>query len=236
MAEEAGVLETDGTVTHPVTGSPQGGIVSPMLANVYLHYTLDVWFREVVKAHCRGEACLIRFADDFVCGFEHEQDAGRFYKAMGLRLEKFGLQLAAAKTRIIPFRRSGEPGTSRFDFLGFEFFWGNDRKGEPRVQRRTSRTKLRNSLANFTQWCKQSRHMPFRKLFPLLKSKLRGYYNYYGVTGNSDGLQEFFERSKAILWKWLNRRSQRGSFTWPGFTALLNHFQVPRPRIVRRPR
>jgi group II intron reverse transcriptase/maturase len=233
---KAGVLETDGTVTHPVTGSPQGGIVSPMLANVYLHYTLDVWFQKVVKSHCRGEACLIRFADDFVCGFEHEQDARRFYKAMGLRLEKSGLQLAAAKTRIIPFSRSGEPGTSRFDFLGFEFFWGNDRQGEPRVQRRTSRKKLRNSLANFTQWCKQSRHMPLRKLFPLLKSKLRGYYNYYGVSGNSDGLQEFFERSKAILWKWLNRRSQRGSFTWLGFTALLHHFHVPRPRIVRRPR
>ena len=230
------MLETDGTVTHPETGSPQGGVISPILANVYLHYTLDQWFHEVVKTHCRGEACLIRYADDLVCGFEHEQDAQRFYKAMGLRLEKFGLQLAAAKTRILRFCRSDEPGTTRFDFLGFEFFWGNDRKGVRRVQRQTSRKKFRNSLATFTQWCKRNRHMPLRELFPRLKSKLRGYYNYYGVIGNYDGLQAFFERSKAILWKWLNRRSQRRSFTWPGFIDLLNHFNVPRPRIVRRPR
>jgi RNA-directed DNA polymerase len=233
---KAGVLETDGTVMHPITGSPQGGVISPVLANVYLHYTLDLWFQEVVKKHCQGEACLIRYADDFVCGFEYEQDAQRFYKAMGLRLEKFGLRLAAAKTRILRFCRSDEPGTTRFDFLGFEFFWGPDRKGEPRVQRRTSRKKLRNSLANFTQWCKQSRHVPLRKLFPQLKQKLRGYYNYYGVTGNFDGLQEFFECGKAILWKWLNRRSQRRSYTWQGLDALLHHFQVPWPRIIRRPR
>jgi RNA-directed DNA polymerase len=235
---KAGVLETDGEVTHPVTGSPQGGVISPMLANVYLHHTLDLWFQDVVKKHCRGEACLIRYADDFVCGFEHEQDAQRFYKALGLRLEKCGLQLAVAKTRIIRFSRSDEPGTARFDFLGFEFFWGNDRQGVARVQRRTSRKKLRNSLANFTQWCKQSRHMPLRKFFPLLKMKLRGYYNYYGVPGNSYGLREFYEPSMQILWKWLNRRSQRQSFSWSSFTALLAHFQVPRPRlrVRRRPR
>jgi len=233
---KAGVLETDGTVMHPVTGSPQGGVISPMLANVYLHYTLDLWFKDVVKIHCQGEACLIRYADDFVCGFEHEQDAQRFYKALGLRLEKFGLQLAVAKTRIIRFCRSDEPGTTRFDFLGFEFFWGNDRKGERRVQRRTSRKKLRNSLVHFTQWCKQSRHMPLGKLFPLLKSKLRGYYNYYGVPGNSYGLREFYEPSMKILWKWLNRRSQRLSFSWQGFADLLTHFHVPRPRVRVRSR
>ena len=233
---KAGVLETDGRVTHPDTGSPQGGVISPMLANVYLHYTLDLWFQEVVKAHCRGEACLIRYADDFVCGFEYEQDAQRFYKALGLRLEKFGLQLAVAKTRIIRFCRNDEPGTARFDFLGFEFFWGNDRKGVARVQRRTSRKKLRNSLATFTQWCKKSRHLAVRKLFPLLKPKLRGYYQYYGVIGNLDSLREFFEQSKKILWKWLNRRSQRRSLTWQGFADLLDYFQVPRPRITEKPR
>ena len=233
---KAGVLESDGTVTHPELGSPQGGVISPMLANVYLHYTLDLWFQDVVKRYCQGEACLIRYADDFVCGFEHEQDAQRFYKVLGLRLEKFGLQLAVAKTRIIRFCRSDESGRMRFDFLGFEFFWGKDRKGERRVQRRTSRKKLQHSLANFTQWCKHSRHMPLGKLFPLLKSKLRGYYNYYGVPGNSHGLREFFEPSMTILWKWLNRRSQRLSLSWPGFADLLQHFQVPRPRVRVRPR
>ena len=232
---KAGVLETDGEVTHPVTGSPQGGVISPMLANVYLHYALDLWFQDDVMTHCRGKACLIRYADDFVCGFEHEQDAQRFYTALGLRLEKYGLQLAAAKTRIIRFCRSDEPGTARFEFLGFEFFWGDDRKGVRRVQRRTSRKKLRNSLANFTLWCKRSRHMPLGKLFPLLKMKLRGYYNYYGVPGNYHGLREFYEPSMKILRKWLNRRSQRVSFSWHGFTDLLHHFQVPRPRLrVRR--
>ena len=227
---KAGVLETDGTVMHPDTGSPQGGVISPMLANVYLHYTLDLWFQDVVKQHCQGEACLIRYADDFVCGFEHEQDAQRFYKAMGLRLEKFGLRLAAAKTRILRFGRSDEPGTPRFDFLEFEFFWGPDRKGEQRVQRRTSRKKLRNSLANFTQWCKQSRHVPLRKLFPLLKQKLRGYYNYYGVTGNFDGLQEKGDSVEMV------KPSKSAPQLYVAGLGRFAPFQVPWPRIVRRPR
>jgi len=233
---KAGVLETDGQVMHPATGTPQGGIVSPILANVYLHYALDLWFHEVVKFHCRGEACLIRYADDFVCAFENEEEARHFYGALELRLEKFGLQLAAAKSQVIPFSRSGEPGATRFDFLGFEFSWQKDRAGQPHVKRRTSRKKLRNSLANFTQWCKQSRHVPLRELFPSLKLKLRGYYNYYGVLGNSNGLKEFFNEAMGTLWKWLNRRSQRRSFTRQGFDDLLDYFQVPRPRITIRPR
>ncbi len=233
---KAGVLETDGQVIHPATGTPQGGIVSPILANVYLHYTLDLWFHEVAKTHCRGEACLIRYADDFVCAFENEDEARHFYGALEFRLEKFGLQLAAAKSRVIPFSRSGDPGATRFDFLGFEFSWQKDRAGKPHLKRRTSRKKLRNSLANFTQWCKQSRHVPLRKLFPSLKLKLRGYYNYYGVSGNSDGLREFFNEAMGTLWKWINRRSQRRSFTRQGFNDLLDHFQLPRPRIRVRSR
>jgi len=233
---KAGVLNTDGSVTHPLTGTPQGGIVSPILANVYLHYTLDLWFHEVVKGHSKGEACLIRYADDFVCGFEHQDEAQHFFGALEHRLEKFGLQLAATKSRVVPFSRNGEPGATRFDFLGFEFSWGKDRAGKPHLKRRTSRKKLRNSLANFTTWCQQSRHVPLRELFPLLKLKLRGYYNYYGVSGNSTGLKEFFDEAMGTLWKWLNRRSQRRSFTRQGFDDLLEHFQVPRPRITVRPR
>jgi RNA-directed DNA polymerase len=232
----AGVLDTDGKVSHPLTGTPQGGIVSPILANVYLHYVLDVWFQEVVKWHSRGEACLIRYADDFVCAFEHQDEAQHFFGALEHRLEKFGLQLAAAKSRVIPFSRNGAPGSSRFDFLGFEFTWAKDRAAKPHVKRRTSRKKLRHSLANFTKWCKQSRHVPLRKLFPLLKLKLHGYYNYYGVAGNSDGLREFFNEAMGTLWKWLNRRSQRRSFTRHGFDDLLDHFQVPRPHVRPRPR
>ena len=230
-----GVLDTDGTVTHPLTGTPQGGIVSPILANVYLHYALDLWFHDMVKWHTKGEACLIRYADDFVCGFENPDEAQQFYGVLEHRLEKFGLQLAAAKSRVIPFSRNGGPGTTRFDFLGFEFSWGKDRAGNSHVKRRTSRKKLRNSLANFTQWCRQSRHVPLRELFPLLKLKLWGYYNYYGVAGNSGGLKEFFNEAMGTLWKWVNRRSQRRSFTRQGFEDLLDHFQVPRPRIKVRP-
>ncbi len=120
----AGVLDTDGKVTHPLTGTPQGGIVSPILANVYLHHVLDLWFQEVVKWHTKGEACLIRYADDFVCAFQNEEEARHFFGALEHRLSKFGLQLAAAKSRVIPFSRNGEPGATRFDFLGFEFHWG----------------------------------------------------------------------------------------------------------------
>jgi group II intron reverse transcriptase/maturase len=233
---KAGVLDTDGKVIHPATGSPQGGIVSPILANVYLHYALDLWFQEVVKAHCKGEAFLIRYADDFVCGFQHEEEAQSFYKALEFRLEKFGLQLAADKTRVIRFSRKEKPGSSRFDFLGFEFFWGRDRARKPHLKRRTSRKKLRNSLANFTQWCKENRNLRLRLFFPTLKLKLRGYYNYYGVVDNAHGLNEFYREAIGILFKWLNRRSQRRSFNWQGFNDLLDHFEVPRPRVLPKPR
>jgi len=233
---KAGVLDIDGTVTHPLTGTPQGGIVSPILANVYLHYALDLWFHDLVRWHSKGEACLIRYADDFVCAFQHQDEAQHFYGALEHRLEKFGLQLAAAKSRVIPFSPNGVPGATRFDFLGFEFSWRKDRAGKPHLKRRTSRKKLRNSLANFTAWCKQSRHVPLKELFPQLKLKLRGYYNYYGVPGNSGGLKEFFNEAMGTLRKWLNRRSQRRSFTRRGFDDLLDHFHVPRPRVTIRPR
>jgi len=233
---KAGVLDTDGKVIHPLTGTPQGGIVSPILANVYLHYALDLWFHEQVRWHTKGEACLIRYADDFVCAFENQDEAQHFFGVLEHRLEQFGLQLATAKSRVIPFSRNDEPGRTRFDFLGFEFYWGKDRAGKPHLLRRTSRKKLRNSLANFTQWCRENRSTPLRKLFPALNPKLRGYYQYYGVSGNSLGLQEFYHEAMAILWKWLNRRSQRRSFTRQGFKDLLNHFKVPEPRIRVRPR
>ncbi len=233
---KAGVLDTDGKVFHPTSGSPQGGIISPMLSNVYLHYALDQWFQEVVKSHTKGEACLIRYADDFVCAFEYEKDAEAFFKALEFRLEKFGLQLAADKTRIIRFSRTQGLGGARFDFLGFEFRWDKDRADKPHVARRTSRKKLRNSIANFTQWCRQNRNVRLKILFPQLNRKLRGYYNYYGVKGNAVGIQEFHSRAMEILLKWLNRRSQRRSFNWQGFKDLLDHFNVPRPRITDKPR
>jgi len=232
---KAGVLDTNGEVIHPAAGTPQGGIVSPILANIYLHYCLDEWFQHVVKKHCRGEACLIRYADDFVCAFEREGDAERFYQVLGKRLEKFGLELSVEKTRVIAFDR-GQSNQEGFEFLGFEFRWGQDRQGKAHVERRTSRKKLRSSLDRFTEWCRQKRHCPVKDWFKELKPKLQGYYNYYGVSGNYASLQQFFGEAMQILRKWLNRRSQRKSYSWEGFRALIEHFQVPRPRIRSRPR
>jgi group II intron reverse transcriptase/maturase len=231
---KAGVLDTDGQVIHPVTGTPQGGIVSPVLANVYLHYVLDLWFHKVVKPCCRGEACLIRYADDWVCGFERKEEAERFYQELGSRLGKFGLELSAEKTRVISFSLSGEG--SSFEFLGFEFRWGKDRKGEDRVKRRTARKKLRGSLKRFTEWIKESRHLRLGVLLERLNGKLRGYYNYYGVCGNYVSLEQFFGCAMRILMKWLNRRSQRRRYNWVGFKEVLVRFGVERPRIVGRPR
>jgi len=193
---------------------------------------LDLWFERVIKPQGRGEACVLRYADDYVCAFEEQAEAERFYAALGPRLAKFGLTLAAEKSRILPFSRWLPPGQGRFEFLGFEFYWGQDRAGKAHLKRRTARAKLRSSLRRFTQWCRENRHRRLKVLFAQVNRKLRGYYQYYGVHGNSPSLQQFFDGAQRILLKWLNRRSQRRSYTWLGFTALLEHFRIERPRIV----
>jgi RNA-directed DNA polymerase len=233
---KAGVLDTDGTGLHPVTGTPQGGTVSPILAHVFLHDALDLWFEKVAKQHCRGEACLIRYADDFVCAFEDQADAERFYNVLGQRLEKFGLELSGAKTRIIPCSWHRQAGKTSFEFLGFECRWGKDRQGRDHLKRRTARKKLRASRKRFTAWCQENRHLRLPVLFQRLNAKLRGYDNDYGVHGNAASLKEFFNRAIRLLLKGLNRRSQRHSYTWPGYTAVLERFKVARPRIVGRPK
>jgi RNA-directed DNA polymerase len=232
---KAGILDTDGKVIHPATGTPQGGIVSPILSNVYLHYALDLWFEKVVKKQCRGEACLIRYCDDYVCAFEEQAEAEWFYQELGQRLGKFGLELSAEKTRVIAFSRHRLAGKTSFEFLGFEFRWGKDRAGKDHLKRRTSPKRLRDSLKRFTKWCKENRHLKLKVLFERLNAKLRGYNNYYGVSGNSARLTGFFYHATWILLKWLNRRSQRRSYNWAGFKELITHFKVERPRIVRRP-
>src|SRR5438445_8891039 len=232
---KAGVLDTDGKVLRPEGGTPQGGNISPVLANVYLHYALDLWFEKVFRRSCRGEAFLIRFADDFVCGFEREEEAQCFYGELEERLKKFGLAVAAAKTRVIPFSRYRRGETS-FEFLGFEFRWGKDRQGKDRLQRRTSRKKFRGSLKRAAEWCKQNRHLRLEEPSRRLNAKLRGYYNYYGVNGNYASLNEFFHQLQRLHLKWLNRRSQRPSYTWDSYHALTQHFALARPRIVGRPK
>jgi RNA-directed DNA polymerase len=174
-------------------------------------------------------------SDWYVCAFQYQEEAQRFYRALGKRLAKFGLEVAAAKTRVIPFHRNPRSGKSRFDFLGFEFYWGEDRGGRPHLKRRTSRKKLRASINRFATWCKENRNLRLKMLFPRLNAKLRGYYNYYGVVGNYASLNQFYWQSMRVLFKWLNRRSQRRSFNWQGFSDLLLHFRVEQPRIVGRP-
>jgi len=233
---KAGVLDTNGKVLHPEAGTPQGGIISPILANVYLHYALDLWFQKVVMRCRSGEACLIRYADDFVCAFEKGEDAQRFYEVLGKRLGKFGLELSAEKTRIIPFSRTIQPGKTSFTFLGFEFRWGKDRAGKPHVWQCTASKNLRSSLIHFKEWCKENRHLRLPVLFDRLNAKLRGYYNYYGVNGNIRSLTQFYYRAIRILMKWLNRRSQRSSYNWAGFKQLIEQFRIEKPRIVGSPK
>src|SRR5213593_473593 len=232
---KAGVLDTDGKVLRPESGTPQGGIISPILANVYLHYALDLWFDRVFQRSCKGAAFLHRYADDFVCGFEQEADAQRFYSELSERLRKFGLELAPEKTRVIPFSRYRRGETS-FDFLGFEFRWGTDRKGQARLKRRTARKKFRNSVKRVAEWCKKNRHRRLAEQFKLLSAKLRGYYNYYGVNGNYQSLKEFYHLVQGLHLKWLNRRSQCPSYTWDGYYVLRQQFALARPHIVGRPK
>ena len=210
--------------------------MSPVLANVFLHDVLDVWCEKVVKRHWRKEACLIRYADDFVCAFEEQADAERFYNVLGQRLEKFGLALSGAKTRIIPFSRHRHARKTSFEFLGFEFRWGTDRKGKEHLKRRTARKKLRSALKRFTVWCKENRHLRLPELFKRLNAKRRGYDNDYGVPGNAASLQEVFNSAMRMLLKWLNRRSQRHSDTWQGYKDVLERCKVALPRIVGRPK
>jgi group II intron reverse transcriptase/maturase len=231
---KAGILDTSGEVIHPATGTPQGGIVSPILANVYLHYALDLWFEKRIKRECNGEALVIRYADDFVCAFQYKQDAELFYKQLNERLGKFGLEVSPEKTRILLFNRSMLKQSETFDFLGFEFRRALSRKFKSIIRRRTSRKKLRASIAAFTEWIKTNRNKKISKLMTTLRAKYRGYWNYYGVIGNYGSLKTFYYRTRRILFKWLNRRSQRLSYNWAGFEDLLNQFLMPAPKITEK--
>lgn len=228
---KAGILETDGQVIHPITGTPQGGIVSPILANIYLHYVLDKWFEETVRTHCKGHVYLCRYADDFVCAFQCPKDAERFYKALIQRLARFGLEAAEDKTQIMVFSHVKAKVKTKFEFLGFEFRWGVSYWGKSLLKRRTSRIKLRASIANFKIWFRKYSGLPRKILFARLNRKLVGYYNYYGVTGNSQSLSSFVYQVTRLLFKWLNRRSQRKSYNWIGFKDLVKYFGIAKPRI-----
>ena len=180
----AGILEEDGKVIHPLTGTPQGGVISPVLANIYLHYALDLWFERVVRPQQQGRCRLIRYADDFVACFEYRHEAEAFEKGLKERLAKFGLEVAADKTKTLRFGHNGGPHNGRFDFLGFEFYWEPDRQGQPRVKRRTATKKWRAGIQRMTEWVKTHRHQKLSRTLKTLKAKLQGTWNYYGLIGN----------------------------------------------------
>ena len=230
---KAGILETDGKVINPETGTPQGGIVSPVLANVYLHYALDLWFDRMVKKTCRGKATLTRYADDWVCAFQHEDDAERFYQVLPKRLKKFGLEVAEEKTNKLPFSRRYLKEGQRFIFVGFEFYWENDRKGQPRVKRRTAPKKLQGARHRIKAWIKKERHLSKRDFVRGLNRRLTGHYNYFGIIGNGHAINHFYLWAMECTFKWLNRRGgKRKSFSQETFWRAVDRGLFRKPRIM----
>jgi RNA-directed DNA polymerase len=229
---KAGILERTGEVVEPMEGSPQGGVISPVLANIYLHYVLDLWFEKVVKRHCRGKAMFIRYCDDFVCAFQYKSDAEAFYKVLPKRLAKFNLEVATEKTRIIRFSRYHPGLEHRFSFLGFEFYWATDRSGQPRVFRRTDRTRLGAAIKSFKEWVKSHRQKKPALLLKAVSTKLKGHYNYYGIPGNYRSIRIFYDEAIKLLFKWLRRRSRKDRINGYRFHGWLNYFCVPTPKVV----
>jgi RNA-directed DNA polymerase len=238
----AGVLE-EGQLSYPEAGSPQGGVISPILANIYLHEVLDAWFEREVKPRLRGRAKLFRYADDAVAAFSSEEDARRVMDVLPKRFAKYGLTLHPDKTRLVEFRRpdrrppdegdsGGRPGS--FDLLGFTHFWGRSLKGKWIVKRKTAKDRLSRALARVDEWCRRNRHRPVKEQWRVLSQKLRGHFGYFGIIGNSDGIGSFHEGVKHRWRKWLDRRSQRSRMSWERMTRLLEHYPLPRPRIRNR--
>jgi group II intron reverse transcriptase/maturase len=236
----AGVLE-DGNLTVPEQGTPQGGVISPLLANVYLHYVLDVWFEQEVQPRLRGRAFLIRYADDLVIGFACEDDARRVLDVLPKRFGKYGLTLHPDKTRLVPFRPPVRPkdssssqgsGPGTFDFLGFTHLWGRSRQGVWVVKRRTAGSRLRRAIRTVAQWCRFHRHRPVAEQHRTLSQKIRGHCAYYGITGNGGALHRFRDAVTRAWRKWLSRRTRGNPVSWDRVTRLLARFPLPAAVVV----
>jgi len=231
----AGVME-EGVTWYPEQGTPQGGVVSPLLSNIFLHEVLDTWFEQVVKPRMRGRAFMVRFADDAVLVFEKEDDAKRVMSVLPQRFGKYGLTLHPEKTRLVDFRRPGgnprEATGECFDMLGFTHYWGKSRKGKWVVARKTAKSRLSRAVKRIGRWCQEQRHQRLEDQQLALNRKLRGHYSYYGVTGNFRALVHF-RRAVERLWrKWLSRRSRKAHLHWEAFRRLLHHYPLAPPRIV----
>jgi RNA-directed DNA polymerase len=234
---KAGVLE-EGTIRQPERGTPQGGVISPLLANIYLHEMLDKWFEREVKPRLMGEALLVRYADDAVMVFYSKKDAERVLAVLPKRFGRFGLTLHPEKTRLLRFIRPGDGGKTgdrfhpeSFDFLGFTHYWGKGFNGRWVVKHKTARDRFTRALKGISQWCRRHRHLPLKEQHRLLVLKLRGHDQYYGIRGNSPAVARFHHEVRAIWRKWLDRRSQRGRMTWERFTRLSKRYPLPVLRI-----
>jgi group II intron reverse transcriptase/maturase len=233
---KAGVME-EGNLRHPATGTPQGGVISPLLSNIYLHEVLDVWFETAVKPRLAGAAFLIRFVDDFVLVFQLESDARRVLEVLPKRFGRYGLSLHPDKTRLVRFeppRSETEPRQEEprsFDLLGFTHYWERSRQGRWVVKRKTASNRITRSLRRLDLWCRSNRHTPICGQHAELKSKLRGHDQYYGITGNSKALSSLRHWAKRIWRKWLSRRSRTSKVNWVRFNLLLERYPLPNPRI-----
>lgn len=238
---KAGVLE-EGQVTHPELGTPQGGVISPILANVYLHEVLDKWFERDVRPRLRGRAFLVRYADDFVLVFEREDDARRVMEVLPKRFGKYGLKLHPTKTRLINFRKppkggggEGQEAPERletFDLLGFTHYWGTSREGWRVIKRKTAASRLSRGLKAVARWCRENRHRPIRDQHKELVAKVRGHYAYYGITANARALGRFRHQVERVWRKWLTRRSYDARMAWDRFKVLLQCYPLPPVRVV----
>ena len=221
---KARIKEPNGHYYKPESGTPQGGVISPVLANIYLHYALDLWFERKIKPKLKGRAMLIRYADDFVVAFQYRHEARDFYTQLAPRLRQFNLDVAPEKTSIKRFSRF-HPGQQRhFEFLGFRFYWDTDFAGEPRLRRRTAPSKYKSSLQEFYQWIKRNRHRRLDHWMPQLKRKIVGYGNYFALPDNSLSVGHIYSHILKSLHIWLNRRSGRRSYTWSGMKEMLRYF------------
>ena len=242
---KAGVWE-EGILTHPEEGTPQGGVISPLLANIYLHYVLDEWFEQEVKPRLAGRAFLVRYADDFVIVFTRDDDARRVQEVLPKRLARFGLTLHPEKTRLVPFLRpdrsppptvvADEEATATkpvetFDLLGFTHYWARSRNGRWVIKRKTARSRLRRAIDAVTQWCKKNRHWSIVEQHQTLCRKLIGHYAYYGITGNSRALYATREAATRSWRHWLSRRKRGHPMPWADFARLQQRYPLPRPRI-----
>jgi RNA-directed DNA polymerase len=234
----AGVME-EGVMHRTEMGTPQGGVISPLIANIFLHEVLDSWFEREAAPRLSGNAKLIRYADDAVIFCEREEDARRLLAVLPKRFARYGLELHPEKTRLVPFRRpdrveekrrngEGPPSPSTFDFLGFTIHWGKSLAGKWVVRQRTSKSRFRRALLSISEWCRNHLHQPIRHQQGVLNAKLRGHYGYYGRTGNRSRVWVFWHRVKGIWYRWLNRRSQR-RLTWEAMHGLLRHYPLATP-------